>query len=62
MAKRMKLDYQLTIFSQTQRLNDSLMLFMVDEQDHNSNMRGRRVSVAVLQRRRRRRLSVRFSL
>ena len=60
MAKRMKLDYQLTIFSQTQRLNDSLMLFMVDEQDHNSNMRGRRVSVAVLQRRRR--LSVRFSL
>ena len=60
MAKRMKLDYQLTIFSQTQRLNDSLMLFMVDEQDHNSNMRGRRVSVAVLQYRRR--LSVRFSL
>ena len=60
MAKRMKLDYQLTIFSQTQRLNDSLMLFMVDEQDHNSNMRGRRVSVAVLQLRRR--LSVRFSL
>ena len=57
----MKLDYQLTIFSQTQRLNDSLMLFMVDEQDHNSNMRGRRVSVAVLQLRRRR-LSVRFSL
>ena len=56
----MKLDYQFTIFSQTQRLNDSLMLFMVDEQDHNSNMRGRRVSVAVLQRRRR--LSVRFSL
>jgi hypothetical protein len=60
MAKRMKLDYQFTIFSQTQRLNDSLMLFMVDEQDHNSNMRGRRVSVAVLQRRHR--FSVRFSL